>query len=81
MTVTHAILGPNLGQAGWEAAHTVSLTASDVGAQPVDSDLTAIAALTTTAFGRGLLTLATSTSDKFLNGSGAFVSVIDGGTP
>lgn len=29
-----------------------------LGAQPVDSDLTAIAALTTTAFGRGLLTLA-----------------------
>lgn len=37
---------------------TVVLAASDVGAQPSDSDLTAIAALTTTAFGRGLLTSA-----------------------
>lgn len=36
----------------------VSLTASDVGAQPVDSDLTAIAALSTTSFGRGFLPLA-----------------------
>lgn len=36
----------------------VVLTATDVGAQPVDSDLSAIAALTTTAFGRALLSLA-----------------------
>lgn len=36
----------------------VTLTASDVGAQPVDSDLTAIAALSTTSYGRDFLTLA-----------------------
>jgi hypothetical protein len=36
----------------------VVLDASDVGAQPVDSDLTAIAALTTTAYGRAFLALA-----------------------
>jgi hypothetical protein len=35
----------------------VVLSASDVGAQPSDSDLTAIAALATSAFGRSLLTL------------------------
>jgi len=37
---------------------TVVLDATDVGAQPADSDLTAIAALTTTSFGRSLLTQA-----------------------
>jgi len=36
----------------------VVLDAGDVGAQPADSDLTAIAALTTTSFGRSLLTQA-----------------------
>lgn len=40
------------GQAG-----DVVLGASDVGAQPADTDLTAIAALTTTTFGRALLAL------------------------
>lgn len=37
---------------------TVVLAASDVGAQPVNSGLTSISALTTTSFGRGLLTSA-----------------------
>lgn len=36
-------------------------------AQPLDSDLTAIAALTTTAFGRGLLTLASSIPDSAIS--------------
>lgn len=40
------------------ATGAVELDAADVGAQPVDSDLTAIAALTTTSFGRELLALA-----------------------
>lgn len=49
----------------YEAAdeHTVALAAGDIPDlsatyQPLDSDLTAIAALSTTAFGRGLLALA-----------------------
>jgi len=36
----------------------LALTAADVGAQPSDSDLTAIAALTTTSYGRAFLALA-----------------------
>lgn len=51
------------------------ITASQVGAQPVDSDLTAIAALTTTAYGRSLLTLANVTAlladIKTVDGSGS----------
>jgi hypothetical protein len=44
-----------------EASGTITVTYGQVsGAQPLDSDLTAIAALATTAFGRALLTLADS---------------------
>lgn len=45
------------GGADHTAVHRDIATALD-GAQPLDADLTAIAALTTTAYGRGLLTLA-----------------------
>jgi hypothetical protein len=48
----------------------VLLGATDVGAQPVDSDLTAIAALTTTAFGRGLLALADAAAGRTAFGLG-----------
>jgi hypothetical protein len=48
----------------------VVLAASDVGAQPVDSDLTAIAALTTTAFGRALLELADAAALRAAGGLG-----------
>src|ERR1044072_3389958 len=48
----------------------VVLTASDVGAQPVDSDLTAIAALATTTFGRSLLTAADAAAARTLTGAG-----------
>lgn len=41
-----------------DASFAASVTAALAGKQPLDSDLTAIAALTTTSFGRGLLTLA-----------------------
>jgi hypothetical protein len=41
-----------------DAGPDVVLDAGDVGAQPSDADLSAIAALTTTSFGRGLLTSA-----------------------
>jgi hypothetical protein len=47
----------------------VNLTASDVGAQPVDSDLTAIAALTTTAFGRSVLSASDSAALRVLAGA------------
>jgi hypothetical protein len=59
---------------------TVVLTAADVGAttaaavaaayQPLDSDLTAIAALTTTVFGRALLTQADATATRTTLGLG-----------
>lgn len=49
---------------------TVVLSASDVGAQPADSDLTAIAALTTTPFGRGLLASADASALRTAAGLG-----------
>lgn len=42
----------------------VVLDATDVGAQPADADLTAIAALSTQAFGRSLLTLASAAAAR-----------------
>jgi hypothetical protein len=48
----------------------VVLAASDVGAQPVDSDLTAIAALNTTAYGRALLELADAAAFRTAGGLG-----------
>src|SRR5690348_1078971 len=49
---------------------TVVLSAADVGAQPVDSDLTAIAALTTTTYGRALLALADAAALRAAAGLG-----------
>lgn len=43
-------------------------------AQPLDSDLTAIAALTTTAFGRGLLTLADAAAGRTAFGLGTLAT-------
>lgn len=48
----------------------VVLAAADVGAQPVDSDLTAIAALSTTAFGRSFLDRADAAAGRTLLGLG-----------
>ena len=48
---------------GWDTITVANFIASAVtGYQPLDSDLTAIAALTTAAYGRSLLTLANSTA-------------------
>lgn len=58
---TDAVISVN-GQIG-----IVNLTSTDVGAQPLDSDLTAIAALTTTVYGRSLLTLANAAAADWLN--------------
>jgi hypothetical protein len=53
----------------------VVLSASDVGAQPVDSDLTAIAALTTTTFGRALLALADAAALRTAAGLGTAATI------
>ena len=45
-------------------------TATDVGAQPADSDLTAIAALTTTSYGRAFLALADAAAGRTALGLG-----------
>ena len=54
--------------AGWTGA--VVLSPSDVGAQPADADLAAIAALTTHPFGRSLLTVADDAATRALIGAG-----------
>jgi hypothetical protein len=48
----------------------VVLTATDVEAQPLDSDLTAIALLSTSSFGRSLLTLASESAARTALGLG-----------
>ena len=46
-------------------------TTGEVGAQPLDSDLTAIAALSTTSYGRSFLTLADAAAARTLTGAAA----------
>lgn len=53
----------------------VNLTSTDVNAQPVDSDLSAIAALSTTTFGRSLLTQTDAPSVRTLLGAASTASV------
>jgi aconitase B len=94
MTVAHAkvvgkpdIAGYDVLFSDWDAAHTVNLTAADVGAdvsgaaaaaqaasQPLDSDLTAIAALSTTSFGRSHLTEADASAGRTLLGLGTLAT-------
>ena len=49
--------------------------------QPLDSDLTSIAALSTTAFGRGLLTEASNSTARTTLGLGTLATVSPTGTP
>lgn len=58
----------------------VTLAASDVGAQPLDSDLTAIAALATTSFGRGLLTESSASTLRTTLSLGALATLNTVGT-
>ena len=53
------------------AAAVAALTASIGGKQPLDADLTAIAALTTAGFGRGLLALADAAALRTAGGLGS----------
>ena len=58
-----------------------SKAAIDSGFQPLDSDLTAIAALSTTTFGRGLLALADAAAARTALGLGSLATVTPTGTP
>jgi hypothetical protein len=53
-------------------------TASDVGAQPVDSDLTAIAALSTTSYGRAFLALVDAAAARTALGLGTAAAAATG---
>lgn len=85
-TATVTVLGaPGSGGGGGGAVDsvngytgTVVLGATDVGAQPVDSDLTAIAALSTTTFGRALLTLADAAAGRTTLGLGTAATAASG---
>ncbi len=59
---------------------SLSFTASDVSAQPVDSDLTAIAALTTTTFGRSMLVQADAAAARTTLGVGSGSGDVTAGT-
>jgi hypothetical protein len=63
-TAAHAATAVSFSPAGGIAAITVqaAIEELDTEKQPLDADLTAIAALTTTAYGRGLLELADETA-------------------
>lgn len=56
------------------AANYLTTSAAAAGYQPLDSDLTAVAALTTTAFGRGLLELANAAAGRSAFGLGTMAT-------
>jgi hypothetical protein len=57
-----------------QVADSVAVAAAQAASQPLDTDLTAIAALTTTAFGRAFLTLATAGATRVVLGFPAAVA-------
>lgn len=59
------------------AAGSTTITPANIGAQPVDSDLTSIAALTTTTFGRGLLTVVDANAARVAIDSAYSGSILD----
>lgn len=54
---------------GTSAANVPTITQADARYQPLDSDLTAIAALSTTSYGRSVLALADAAADRVLSGA------------
>lgn len=69
---------------GDDANFATTMTTALAGKQPLDTDLTAIAALTTTSFGRALLTMADAAATRNTIGaqqSSAKLSVIAAATP
>lgn len=63
---------------GGTASTTAALARTALGVQPVDSDLTAIAALTTTAYGRALLELANAAAGRTALGLGTAATAASG---
>jgi len=64
-----------------DASFAAAVTTALAGKQPLDSDLTAIAALTTTAFGRALLALADAAALRSAAAVGSLATVTPTGTP
>lgn len=62
---------------GTGAANVPTITQADARYQPLDSDLTAIAALATTAYGRAFLALADASAGRTALGLGALATLAD----
>jgi hypothetical protein len=70
-----SITGKPTTLAGYGITDAITAAAVASGYQPLDSDLTAIAALGTTAYGRGFLTLADATAAQIYIGAAGFGTV------
>ena len=67
--------------AGYGITDAITSAAVAAGYQPLDADLTSIAALATTAFGRGMLTEASNSTARSTLGLGTLATVTPTGTP